>query len=130
MSFGGLDAGDANGDGTLDLFVANLAGISVLLGNGDGTFQNPVTSGGSFFQPSSLAVADYNEDGIADVVLCEYQKIKTCNRLLPIVVFRCGLLRDILLMHRLLFSISKEQSVFCVLPSGCVRQPKSPARLG
>ena len=46
----GIVAGDFNGDGRLDLAVANQGqilgssgGVSVLLGNGDGTFAPPVT---------------------------------------------------------------------------------------
>jgi hypothetical protein len=59
--------GDFNGDGRLDLAVAN-DNVSVLLGNGDGTFQvaqnYPV---GSY--PSSVVVGDVNGDGVPDLVV-------------------------------------------------------------
>jgi hypothetical protein len=69
---------DVNGDGHPDLVVADVCqslencatgGVSVLLGNGDGTFQSPVTysSGGTAAQ--SIAVADLNDDGKLDVVV-------------------------------------------------------------
>jgi len=32
---------DLNGDGKLDVALVNGGGVSVLLGNGDGTFQRP-----------------------------------------------------------------------------------------
>ena len=72
--------GDVNGDGTPDLVVANYClsiqpscggdgAISVLLGNGDGTFQTAATynSGGSYAY--SVAVADVNGDGILDLAV-------------------------------------------------------------
>jgi outer membrane protein assembly factor BamB len=57
--------GDFNGDGKADFVVAD-SGVSVWLGNGDGTFQAPVNSavGAS---PVALATADFNEDGLLDV---------------------------------------------------------------
>jgi hypothetical protein len=63
--------GDFNRDGKLDLAVANSFGaggsVSVLLGNGDGTFQTAInydTGLGSY----AVAVNDFNGDGKLDVV--------------------------------------------------------------
>jgi hypothetical protein len=67
---------DVNGDGIPDLVVAidcfsscNTGGVSVLLGNGDGTFQEAVTysSGGAF--ANFVAIADVNGDGKPDVLV-------------------------------------------------------------
>ena len=64
----GLAVGDFNGDGKLDLAVANGDSVAILLGNGDGTFQVAVdygTAGGT----SSVAVGDFNGDGKLDLVV-------------------------------------------------------------
>jgi len=64
--------GDFNRDGKLDLVVANQASnnISVLLGNGDGTFQAAVNYGtGSGTGPTSVAVGDFNGDGKLDLAV-------------------------------------------------------------
>lgn len=66
---------DLNGDGHQDLITANhgvnnIAGhtVSVLLGNGDGTFQaQSIYNTGS--DPHSVAVADLNGDGIPDLAV-------------------------------------------------------------
>src|SRR6516164_340033 len=62
--------GDFNHDGKLDLAVANSnsSNVSVLLGNGDGTFQTAVNYdvGGA---PTSIAVGDFNHDGKLDLAV-------------------------------------------------------------
>ncbi len=66
--------GDFNGDGKLDLAVANGSthSIQIMLGNGDGTF----TAGASFSVgsgtasvPTSMAVGDFTEDGKLDLAV-------------------------------------------------------------
>ena len=64
--------GDFNGDGKLDLAVANAGSknVSVLLGNGDGTFKAPVNFGAP--GPQSVAVGDFNGDGKLDLAVANY----------------------------------------------------------
>lgn len=74
----GVASADVNGDGKLDLIVGGCGGtncwnedgiVSVLLGNGDGTFQSavPFDSGGPL--ADGLALTDINQDGAADIVV-------------------------------------------------------------
>jgi hypothetical protein len=64
---------DLNGDGIPDLAVADNSfpyGVSVLLGNGDGTFQPPTnyaTPTGDW--PTDIVVADLNHDGVPDLIV-------------------------------------------------------------
>jgi hypothetical protein len=58
---------DLNRDGKLDI-VANDGGVSVLLGNGDGTVQNPVNQSVGGYGVDSLGVGDFNGDGKPDIV--------------------------------------------------------------
>ncbi len=68
---------DVNGDGLLDVVVANQdqasgkGAVSVFLGNGDGTLQTPVnydTGGGTAV---AVFVMDLNGDGLPDIVVAD-----------------------------------------------------------
>ena len=61
---------DFNRDGKLDAVVANAgsANVSLLLGNGDGTFRSPVNFSVPGTSPVAVATGDFNGDGKADFV--------------------------------------------------------------
>ena len=61
---------DLNGDGMNDGVVVNLSSgsISVLLGNGDGTFQ-PAVNYATGANSGSVAVGDFNGDGVPDLAV-------------------------------------------------------------
>jgi hypothetical protein len=73
-----VGVGDFNGDGKLDLVISDLGStqsasgqLTVMLGNGDGTF----ASGGNYFSNAivvgRIAVGDFNKDGKLDVAFEE-----------------------------------------------------------
>ncbi|HEY1373579.1 MAG TPA: FG-GAP-like repeat-containing protein [Candidatus Binatia bacterium] len=69
----GIATGDFNKDGKLDLAISNRGAsddtngsVQIALGNGDGTFQTPVTIQ-SNVQPDSVVVADFNGDNKLDI---------------------------------------------------------------
>jgi hypothetical protein len=68
-----IAGGDFNEDGNIDLVVTNSVGgssdtVSILLGNGDGTFQ-PQQTYSVGFGAQGVAVEDFNSDGSADVAV-------------------------------------------------------------
>lgn len=68
-------AADMNLDGKLDLVIANRGSddVSVLLSRGDGTFRKPVVSStGKMTGPYSVAIADFNQDSVPDVVTANF----------------------------------------------------------
>jgi hypothetical protein len=81
---------DINGDGHVDVVVANqcqsvacgagdFGGVSVLLGNGDGTFQAAVSYPSSGVIANSVVIGDINGDGHPDVVVANACQTSSCN---------------------------------------------------
>src|SRR5207253_6356815 len=68
-----VSVGDFNGDGRPDVAVANhnSSNVSVLLGNGNGTFQAAVNYGVGTL-PYSVSVGDFNGDGKPDLAVANY----------------------------------------------------------
>src|SRR5262245_47529917 len=58
---------DLNGDGKVDLAGAGANAVSVMLGNGDGTFQAK-TDFAVGTQAQAVAAGDFNSDGKVDLV--------------------------------------------------------------
>src|ERR1019366_8755229 len=78
-----VSEGDFNGDGKSDVVTANECSgtVSVLLGNGDGSFQaqQAYATGSS---PYALAVGDLNGDGKPDIAVTSLSGTNTVSVLL------------------------------------------------
>jgi len=80
--------GDFNGDGVQDLAVADYDSdrVSVLMGNGDGSFQAshdfgvwfPINPAPVTFSPHSVAVGDFNGDGVQDLAVANVGEFGDC----------------------------------------------------
>ncbi|MFN7998790.1 MAG: VCBS repeat-containing protein [Bryobacteraceae bacterium] len=65
---------DFNGDRNPDIVVVNSAGanqnhVTVALGNGDGTFSDPIFSATGGFGAIALTAGDFNHDGLQDLAV-------------------------------------------------------------
>ena len=73
-------AGDFTGDGRTDLAVANDIDntVSVLLGNGDGTFQPQVTYAVGQC-PDAIVAGDFTGDGRTDLAVANHDRRQRCR---------------------------------------------------
>jgi hypothetical protein len=89
---------DFNHDGYLDLAVANADTntVSILFGNGDGTFHkiNDVLLAGN---PKAIAAADFNRDGFADLAVMDCIPSGACH----LSVFHGHAIGDLTLAQRI-----------------------------
>lgn len=58
---------DLNNDGKLDIVIGGTDAVSILLGNGDGTFQ--AATNFTAEDANEVAVADVNGDGLPDIII-------------------------------------------------------------
>jgi len=78
-----ISAGDLNGDGPLDAVASNIGqSVSLLYGAGDGSSQAPADAAMGP-EPVSLAAADFDGDGRADVAVADLSDNAIRVRLSP-----------------------------------------------
>lgn len=77
-----LSVGDLDGDGVPDLAVATLSGLSVMFGQGDGSFGGRQDrSLGSTLPERAVAIADFDGDGVPDLVVTEQITVRVLTGL-------------------------------------------------
>ena len=85
---------DLNGDGNLDVMTANYGGVgasgtvSWVLGNGDGIFKGMQNLSMANAKFNSVAAADFNKDGILDIIATDYRAAGSGGNEGGIVVFK------------------------------------------
>ena len=72
---GDLLLSDFNADGKLDLAFCNQTQIGVMMGNGDGTFQQAVFYNAGTHQQFAFAIGDVNSDGKLDLLVSRYDNV-------------------------------------------------------
>ncbi len=72
-----VEEGDFNHDGVLDLATSDHVGLSlsILLGIGDGTFQQAQTYGGVAIYPIWVEKGDVNSDGWMDLIMSDLNRM-------------------------------------------------------
>ncbi|CAF1053779.1 unnamed protein product [Adineta steineri] len=76
-----MATGDLNNDSRVDIVVANAFYnyICIFYGNGDGTFSNMITySTGYNSRPLSVAIADFDNNSLLDIVVANYGSSNIC----------------------------------------------------
>jgi hypothetical protein len=79
---GPIAAADLNKDGKLDVVLGNCCAgstVGVMLGNGDGTLQAPTGYAVGSTEAKSIAIADVNSDGNADLIVATYYEDGNLN---------------------------------------------------
>ncbi len=83
----GLAVLDLNGDGWTDIVTANRrhSNVSILLNTGSGTFATRVNQTTGTSNETACAAADFDEDGLLDVVIGSYKNAGTAGDIVVMI---------------------------------------------